>query len=170
MSLTSYNEPCHSSHLSLTLNMSFINTFILHANTVNCVGLQEYRQSQDKMILFSEVIILICCKILKMRIVVLLSPCDYNSWFMFCLYTSSPFLFICYPLYVFCSQFITKTIISGNWTLEKLQSHGHLISALITGCAVGFKEECCKFQKHHKCPINYQIHDIFNKQETKEIQ
>ena len=34
------------------------------------------------------------------------------------------FLFICYPLYFFCSQFTANTIISGNWTREKLQSPG----------------------------------------------
>ena len=58
-------------------------------------------------------------------------------WFVF----PYPFLFIIYyPLYFFCSQFIAKTIISGNWTLEKLQSpggryHGHLINnrLVITG-------------------------------------
>ena len=40
------------------------------------------------------------------------------------MHTSSPFLFIRYPLYFFCSQFIANIIISGNWTLEKLQSLG----------------------------------------------
>ena len=75
------------------------------------------------------------------------------------------------PLYLVIGQS------PGGHYLGHLKNNGllltsYLSSALITGCAMNCKGGVLYIQKHLvlKCPGNYQIHDICNKQETKEIQ